>query len=168
MLHYNIYLARLQFYIFTNNGSERQLLLETNAIWIQYKLANISKSVFTTFFCSNQFFLLVCHSANCVCKTESKHDFDIHIVFCLKHTFIWRLHSSCLQFKSFCPVMWIYNQNNSSVSGRLGCLVGYWQLRLRENDLSVGYIVACMYDRISEDLTRLKVVLQTGGTCLYP
>lgn len=52
---------------------ERQLLVE---ISIQYTLANISKSVFTTFVATNP--LYWCHSANCViCKTESKRDLNI-------------------------------------------------------------------------------------------
>lgn len=95
----------------------------------------ISKHIKISFynFCSNQFFLLVCHSANCVvCKTEFEHDLNIHTsrqsIFSVLNTFfICRLHSLCLQFKSFCPVMWIYNQNNSSVSGRSGCFVGLWR-----------------------------------------
>lgn len=93
----------------------------------------ISKHIKISFynFCSNQFFLLVCHSANCVvCKTEMKHDLNfLHNPFplSLTHFFICRLHSLCLQFKSFCPVLWIYNQNNSSVSGRSGRLVGWWR-----------------------------------------
>lgn len=49
-----------------------------NGICIQYKFAkHIKISFYNLFFCSNQFSLLVCHSANCVVgKTEPKHDLN--------------------------------------------------------------------------------------------
>lgn len=124
----HLFLASLWFYTFTNSGSERQLLMEKNGICIQYKLANISKSVFTTFVATNSFYwCAIVQTVLFVRQSLSMISTFIHLnnpCLCLVHIFMCRLHSLCLQFKSFCPVLWIYNQNNSSVSGRSGCFVG--------------------------------------------
>lgn len=103
---------------------ERQLLVE---ISIQYTLANISKSVFTTFVATNPlYWCAIVQTASFVRQSQSVISTFSTIRFLrLKQVFFsrCRLHSLCLQFKSFCPLMWVYNQDNSSVSGRSGCLL---------------------------------------------
>lgn len=74
---------------------------------------------------------------------------------CLKHIFICRLHSLCLQFKSFCPVMWIYNQNNSSVSGRSGCFGCEWRVFMTEHKWSLVMwvrVYMAQYKKTHQDL----------------
>lgn len=60
--------------------------------------------------------------------------------------------------------MWIYNQNNSSVSGRSGCFVGLWRFWLSESAPRSGILLrVCMaeYVKTCQDL---EVALHPGGT----
>lgn len=114
---YYIYLAEMWFYTLTKSDLEKTTPSENNGICIQYKFAkHIKLSFYNLYFCSNQFSLLVCHSANCVVgKTEPKRNLNIPAswrsdfpVLSISGSNICTLHSLCLRFKSFCPVVWIY------------------------------------------------------------
>lgn len=70
--------AKMRFHTFTKSDSEKTTPSGNNGVCIQYKFAKHIKISFYNPFCSNQFSLLVCHSANCVVsKTEPKHDLNI-------------------------------------------------------------------------------------------
>lgn len=77
-------LPRYGFYAFTKSDSETKTTpIGNNGMCIQYKFAkHIKISFYNLFFfffiCSNQFSLLVCHSANCVAgKTEPERNLNI-------------------------------------------------------------------------------------------
>lgn len=130
--------AKMWFYTFTKSDSEKKTTPSgNNGICIQYKFAKHIKISFYNLFCSNQFSLLVCHSANCVVsKTEPKHDLNIPAswrsvssVLNILDSNICTLHSLCLQFKSFCPVVRIYGLEGIQVClAGDKCLTGRWRV----------------------------------------
>ena len=127
---------------------------------IQYKSANISKSIFTTFF-SHQFLLLVCHSANCgVCKTEFPLILTfIHLTYwfiCLKHI-IFSVDCIRLDFSSSFSVNHVSfpsedNINSiSSVPGKRICVM----------------ISEILYDEEAMTAMRVMEISHSGKTYIF-
>lgn len=130
----------------------------------------ISKHIKISFynFCSNQFLLLVCHSANCCLSTEWSQHTSRQSIFSVLNTFFFSfvgcIHcafSSSPSVQSCEFTIRIIQVYRAGSRVRLFC----WIVKIMSEQecSSVGYVAACMYGRVHENMSGPKVVFHPGG-----